>query len=115
MIKTKGDKYMTKRTYRLEVEAPNMNVDDMEIIRIILPYIKQPFTTRKIFFVSALSKEDAIEILRKYLIEYHINGEIIEPFDVTSVPKQYCNLDYKTVIYWNNARTLKFKKEDQPY
>lgn len=106
---------MTKRTYRFEVETSTIDVDDMDIIHVILPYIKQPFTTRKLFFVSALSKEDAIEILQKYLIEYHITGEIIEPFDITSIPKRYRNLDYKTVIYWDNARTLVFKKEDQPY
>ena len=106
---------MTKRTYRFEVETPNMNMDDMEILQGILPHIKHPFTARKVFFVSALSKEDATEILQKYLREHHIDGEIIEPFDVTSVPKRYRDLDYKTVIYWNNARTLRFKKEDQPY
>lgn len=116
IIKTKGDRrIMTKRTYRFEVETPNMDVDDMDILQIILPYIKQPFTSRKVFFVSALSKEDALEILRNYLITSNIAGNIIEPFDVTSVPKRYRDLDYKTVIYWNNARTLRFKKEDQPY
>lgn len=106
---------MTKRTYRFEVETPNMNMDDMEILQGILPHIKHPFTARKVFFVSALSKEDALEILRNYLITSNIAGNIIEPFDVTSVPQRYRNLDYKTVIYWNNARTLRFKKEDQPY
>lgn len=116
IIKTKGDRrIMTKRTYRFEVETPNMDMDDMEILHVILPYIKQPFTSRKVFFVSALSKEDALEILRNYLITSNIAGNIIEPFDVTSVPQRYRNLDYKTVIYWNNARTLRFKKEDQPY
>lgn len=106
---------MTKRTYRLELETTNIDVDDMKIIHVILPYMKQPCTTRKVFFISALSKEDAIEILRKYLMEYHIDGEIIEPFDVTSVPKRYRDLEYKTIIYWDNARILRFKKEDQPY
>ena len=106
---------MTKRTYRLELETTNIDVDDMKIIQVILPYMKQPCTTRKVFFISALSKEDAIEILRKYLMEYHIDGEIIEPFDVTSVPKRYRDLEYKTIIYWDNARILRFKKEDQPY
>ena len=42
----------------------------------------------------------------------NIAGKIIEPFDVTSVPQQYRNLDYKTVIYWDNARTLRFKRKD---
>lgn len=106
---------MTKRTYRFEVETPNMDMDDIEILHVILPYITQPFTSRKVFFVSALSKEDAIKILQNYLITANIAGEIIEPFDVTSVPQRYRNLDYKTVIYWNNARTLRFKRKDQLY
>ena len=54
---------MTKRTYRFEVETPNIDADDIEILKGILPHIKQPFTSRKVFFVSALSKEDAIKIL----------------------------------------------------
>lgn len=106
---------MTKRTYRFEVETSNIDTNDMEIIHVILPYIKQPFTTRKLFFVSALSIENGMEILQKYLTENNITGKIIEPFDVTSVPKRYRNLEYKTVIYWDNARTLVFEKEDQPY
>lgn len=106
---------MTKRTYRFEVETPNIDANDIEILKGILPYIKQSFTPRKIFFVSALSKEDAIKILQNYLITANIAGKIIEPFDVTSVPQQYRNLDYKTVIYWDNARTLRFKRKDQPY
>lgn len=47
---------MTKRTYRFEVETPNMDMDDMEILHVILPYITQPFTSRKVFFVSAFKR-----------------------------------------------------------
>lgn len=100
---------MFKKTYRFEVEYVDANDDVMSGI---LPYIMTPFITQKIFFVSALSKEEAIKLLHHYFMDTEQTIQIIEPND-DYIPKQYQNLEYKTVLYWKNARTLIFRK-DQP-